>query len=212
MRRLLLSVLCITIVAAFQMQVAAADVVSEDVPVTGGTAALAQAAGLSVAPDRARFVAEIARVLYSIADGHSLLLAAFARQLQTERTRAADQGRAPESAVDVDVVPVPLTAAIWSAAVFHRRVPAGELVSAILADRQAALLCYGLAALDDPTLAFFVQHPDAITRVYENDAAAFGAFADSLHIHDGHVVTPGGDAAVPLWEAAIGEKVTRPER
>ncbi len=191
------------------MQVAAADVVSEDVPVIGGTAALAQAAGLAVAPDRARFVAEIARVLYNIADGHTLRLGAIERQL---KTRAADQSYPPESAAAADVVPVPLTAAIWSAAVFHRRVPVGELVSAILADRQAALLCHGLAALDDPTLAFFVQHPDTITHVYENDAAAFGAFAENLHVRDGRVVTPGGDAGTPLWEAAVGEKVTRPDR
>ena len=68
LNRTLRSVLFTTIVAAFQGQLAAAVVVSEDVPVAGGTAAMAQAAGISPAPDRARFVAELARVLYNVPD------------------------------------------------------------------------------------------------------------------------------------------------
>ena len=95
---------------------------------------------------------------------------------------------------------------------FHRRVAATELVSAILADRRAALLCHGLAALDDETLAFFGEHPAALTRLYVDDAAAFAVFGGSLHVRDGRVRPPGGDAAAPLWEAVVREKVTRPDR
>src|SRR5437867_2341788 len=42
-----------------------AGIVSEDVPVRGGTAALARAIGVDPALDRARFVAEVARLVYA---------------------------------------------------------------------------------------------------------------------------------------------------
>ena len=211
-RSLLSSILFTTIVAAFHPPVAAADVVSEDVPVAGGTLAMAQAAGLAVPPDRARFVAEISRVLYNVSDSRRALTDALVRQLQAEQANAPSRAGAGESAASIDVVPVPLTTAIWGAAVFHRRVPSSALVTAILADRQAALLCHGLAALDDATLAFLAEHAPVIARVYTNHAPAFAVFAESLHIRDGRVVTPGGTAAVPLWEAAVGEPVSRPDR
>jgi hypothetical protein len=212
LKRSLRSIWVTTIVAAFQMQVAAAVIVSEDVPVAGGTAAFARAAGIDPPPDRARFVAELARVLYSVPDVRRAAPDALVHQVHAEQRTASDDGRTLRPLPAVDLVPVPLTAATWSDAVFHRRVAASELVSSILADRQAALLCHGLAALDDPTLAFFVEHPAVITRVYAHDAEAFGAFAGTLHIRDGRVLTPGGEAATPLWEAAAGENATRPDR
>ena len=65
----LLRLLCTTIVAVFQLHPAAAAAVSEDVPVPGGTVALAQALGIDPAPDRGRFVYEIARLLYNSPEG-----------------------------------------------------------------------------------------------------------------------------------------------
>src|SRR4051812_10828979 len=44
---------------------------SEDVPIAGGTAAMAKALGLDRAPDRARFVSELVRVLYDSPEGKS---------------------------------------------------------------------------------------------------------------------------------------------
>jgi hypothetical protein len=217
LKRLLRLVLVTTIVAAFHAQAAAAVVVSEDVPIAGGATALAEAVGLDAPPDRARFVAEIVRHLYNIADGRRTLPERLARLLQSAQAEAiAQTGQADGDGADrqasADLVPVPLTAAIWSDAVFHRRVPPADLVPAILVDRQAALLCYGLSALDDQTLAFLVGHPAVITRLYTESAGAFGVFAGGLHIRDGRVLTPGGEAATPLWEAAAGEEVTRPDR
>ena len=43
----------------------ATPVVSEDVPVPGGIVALAHAIGLEQVPDRARFVTELGRVVYT---------------------------------------------------------------------------------------------------------------------------------------------------
>src|SRR5262245_53401565 len=51
--------LCLTIVAAFPLPLAAAVVVSQDVPVPGGTAALAKALAIDPPPDRGRFMFEI---------------------------------------------------------------------------------------------------------------------------------------------------------
>src|SRR3989442_14160294 len=83
---------------------------------------------------------------------------------------------------------------------------------AIIADRQAALVCHGLGALDDETLQFFAEHESLISRLYERNAPMFAVFSGSLHIRANRVVPPGGAGAVVLWEAVVGEKVTRPER
>ena len=72
-------------------------------------------------------------------------------------------------------------------------------------------LAHGLAALDDETLRFLAEHPAVVTRLYERDAAVFAAFAAHLQIRDNRVVPPGGDRAVPLWEALLNEKVAHPE-
>ena len=73
-------------------------------------------------------------------------------------------------------------------------------------------LAHGLAALDEETLRFLVEHPAVVTQLYERDSAAFAAFADHLRIRHNRVVPPGGDRAVPLWEAVIQERVAHPER
>ena len=49
--------------AAPRLVAAAAPGVSEDVPVPGGTAALAKALEIDPVPDRARFAAELARII-----------------------------------------------------------------------------------------------------------------------------------------------------
>ena len=87
---------------------------------------------------------------------------------------------------------MPLTADLWSSAIFKRKVTPRELIPAILADRSAALLCLGLAALDDRTLGYFADHPSLLERIYERSATAFGAFSSSLRIEANRVVPPGG--------------------
>ena len=109
-------------------------------------------------------------------------------------------------------MPVPLAPAVWSAAVFGRPVTSRELVDAVLTDRRAALLSFGLAALDDPTLEYLETHPLVLTRLYQRSAAAFAAFGGSLHIADGRVAVPGGEPAAPLWEAVVGASLTAPDR
>ena len=199
-----------TIVAAFVLLPAAA-AVSDDVPLPGGTAALSRALGIDPVPDRSRFLFEITRLVYDTPEGRRPAADAFLQALR----QSVPRGRREAAEIDTrpsEIVPVPLSAELWSSAIFHRKVPREELVTAIIADRAAALLCHGLAASDDETLAFFADHASMLTRIYERSSPIFAAFSDGLHVHANRVDPPGGDAAAPLWEAALAEKVTRPDR
>jgi hypothetical protein len=202
--------LCITIVAAFRARPVEAVAVSEDVPVPGGPVALAQALGIDPVPDRARFLFEVTRLVYENPEIRNASTAAFLQALRqpAARGRHADADASRPS----ELVPLPLTADRWGDAIFHHRVPRDEIVAAILADRNASLLCHGLASLDDQTLEFFSEHPSLLARLYERSAPLFGGFAGQLHVRANRVVPPGDDGATALWEAAVGEKVTRAER
>jgi hypothetical protein len=197
-------------VAAFNTLLAATPVLSVDVPVPGGIDAVAHAIGIPSAPDPARLVAEIVRAVYadsSISDSADSRAVRLAAHLTLAGRR--DAGRSDRA---TELVPIPLTLAVWSDAVFHRPVAPGELFAAVTGDRNAALLAYGLAALDDETLQFFVDHPAVVARLYRHDAAVFASFAEHLHIHASRVVVPGGDRAAALWEALLEARVGQPDR
>src|ERR1700690_2911636 len=66
LRRPLLFLACTTIVAVIEGHPAAAVAVSEDLPVPGGVAAFAEALDIRPAPDRARFVSEVARLVHGL--------------------------------------------------------------------------------------------------------------------------------------------------
>jgi hypothetical protein len=204
----LLRLLFTTIVAVFQLHPAAAAAVSEDVPIPGGTVALAQALGIDPTPDRGRFIYEITRLLYDAPEGRKPIADAY---LQAVR-QAASRNRPQVDTRAGDLVPVPLTADLWSTAIFHRMVAPRDLVVAIIADRSASMLCRGLASLDDATLQFMADHPLLLERIYERSAPAFSTVAGSLHVQGNRVVPPGGDPAIVLWESAVLEKVTRADR
>ena len=210
LNRLLRFLLATTIVATIPVSLAGAATPSEDVPVPGGRAALAAALGIHPVPDRARFVGELARLVHGLSDRNARDSEVLARELHLGAASAAE--------VD-ELVPVPLTAAVWSAAVFLRSVSPQDLVIAILGDRRAALLCYGLAALDDETLEYLAGHPSLITQIYTLGAESFAVFSSSLRIQGGRIVLPGSaegdwsdDDVAVLWEAVVGERVTRPDR
>jgi hypothetical protein len=192
-------------IAAAPHQVA---VLGEDVPVAGGTVALARAIGIEPVPDPARLVTELVRLIYAQPKENR-----ESRDSTLRRLIAYCKSAGPTAhGARVDLVPMPLTALMWSQSVFHRAIAPGELFAAVMSDEAAALLAYGLAALDDETLQFFEDHPAVIARLYEHDAAVFGAFSEHLHIRNGRVVVPGSDTAVPLWEAILNEKATQPAR
>jgi hypothetical protein len=178
---------------------------TDDVPVRGGIAALADVIPISPAPDRARFLSEAIRVVYSWPQGGPY-------SNEPMRRRIADFLAGAKSRSADDDIPVPLTADLWSRAVFHRTVSRDDLAGAILADRTAALLAYALAGVDDETLQFFADHPALLSRIAERAPAVFGAFGESIRVHNGHVIAPGGETAAAAWESVVGEKLERPDR
>ena len=117
--------LMVSIVAAFPAQAgaAAAGPVSEDVPVPGGTAAMARSLGIDPTPDRARFVPELARLTHQASEDRNTTRAKAAWLLQRRNAGAAAADAGAES------VPIPLTVAAWSQSVFHRPVAPEQIVS-----------------------------------------------------------------------------------
>jgi hypothetical protein len=205
---------CLLIVAAFESHPDAARAVSQDIPVPGGVAALAHSLAIDPVPDRGRFLSETTRLLYEAAELRDPAARTFLQAVRQSSKRgvpmAIQSAGSPPAASDL--VPVPLSADIWSDAIFRRRVSRDDLVLTILADRQASLLCHGLAELDDDTLEFFANHPNLLSRLYERSAPIFAAFAGSVRVRENRVVPPGDADAALLWEAVTAEHVTRAER
>ena len=172
--------------------VAAADSsgVSEDVPVPGGTAALAKALEIDPVPDRARFAAELVRIIYEDTKGHRATERSKFRQLLAYLERI-DQQRA-----QFERVPVPLPSVVWSE-VLQRPVDPAHLFAIVMTDAAAAFLVRGLAALDEETLQFFVDHPSMVRQLYKRGAPAFATFAAHLRVRANRIVVPGGEQAVP---------------
>jgi hypothetical protein len=221
-----LRVLAWTIIAAAAPALGGAATPFQDLPVPGGTAALAGTLGVDPVPERGRFIAEITRLVYDV-EARNPSAATFLQTIRLKARAAAERGFAFHPGTNgrstvVETVPVPLTANIWSDAVFRRRVAPDDLVHMILADRQAALLCHGLTAVDDETLEFFADHASLIWRLYERSAAAFSVFSAAVRIRGNRVVPAGAaegrqpererDEVTTLWEAVVGERATRPER
>jgi len=200
LRRPLRFLACITIVAAIEGHPAAAVAVSEDLPVPGGVAAFAETLGISPVPDRARFVSEVARLVHGLPTRPITTVPALVRAMRQLALSGADR---------TELVPIPLTAAVWTDAVFHRKIAPADLVVAILGDRQAAFLCYGLACLDDETLQYFGEHSAILTEIYTKDAAVFAAFASTVHVRSGRVVPPGGETGLTSCGPSIGSATRR---
>ena len=184
---------------------AAGSAFSEDVPVRGGIAALADAIPITPAPERARFLAEAIRVMYSWPQ-----TGPYSNEPMRRRVAAFFDGPAQSNGHDDDI-PIPLTTALWGQ-ILHKPVRGESLVATILSDRSVAMVCYGLAGLDDETLQFFADHPGLVSRLVERAPAAFAAFGESVRIRQGRVDIRGGEAARTAWELVVGEKVDRPER
>lgn len=112
----------------------------------------------------------------------------------------------------VTALPLPLTPEIWSSVVFERTVPDKMLFGAIIRDRRASLLYYGLQSMTPATLAFVAGNPELLRR-FRDDAGPVAAFGGSFQLDDnGRVVVPGGMEAVDLWQAVVDEPVTKPDR
>lgn len=176
--------------------------------IPGGAAALAEAAGLDPSLPRGRVMLALIRALYEVpegvdaaADARRGRLRAYLNQLTS---LGVDASRPPP-----DLVPLPLSASAWDLLTgVGRDVP---LVCRILGDRGAALLYYGLAALDPGTVGWLDAQPDLL-RALQTDGrpALIAAFGRSVRVKDGRIQVPGGETAEPLWTALVGEGPDRP--
>jgi hypothetical protein len=163
-----------------------------EVPLPGGRATLLPALGLSSDLPRALVVPEIVRVVHAARDPHG-------RQLKTLLAYFAS----PPAGGD-ELVPVPLTPSVWRAQILEHAGPDERgLLGAILANRRAALVCYGLMGLDRETLAAVGADTTLLRRLYERHSTAFAAFSSSIRVRHGLLVLPGGAEMQPLWGALV---------
>jgi hypothetical protein len=144
--------------------------------------------------DRSRVLLDVVRIMFDAPEGP-----AASGQI---RARLNDLLRTVPSG-SADTVPLPLTPDIWRDAILQTAVPDAQLIATIFSDRNAALMYYGLSALDDETLGWFASDRGALLHVRKHPGA-FAAFGRSVRVHDGRVAVPGGRAAGALWQAVVG--------
>src|SRR4029079_3422897 len=99
--------------------------------------------------------------------------------------------------------PLPLTPDLWTDVILQKRIDQRMLLAAILRDRNAALVYYGLSALDRETLQWMAANRNTLVHIRKYPEI-FAAFGRSLRIRDGQVVVPGGADAESLWRSVAG--------
>jgi hypothetical protein len=110
----------------------------------------------------------------------------------------------------IAVLPSPLPHAVWESAIFERRIPPRSLFSAIVRDRKASLLFYGLSSMAPETRAYLAKDRSLLQRLYRDSAGTVAAFGSSFRVSgDGRVVVPGSAEAIELWEAVADERLER---
>jgi hypothetical protein len=170
-----------------------------DVLLPGGRTTLLPALGLSSELPRALVVAEIVRVIHQWRDPRG-------RPLKI----ASDYFANPPATGD-EVVPIPLPAPVWRSQILANA-PADDrnLLGAILANRRASLLAYGLMGVDAETMTAIGSDATLLRRLYEQHATTFAAFSPNLRVRNGVLVLPGGPEMQPLWQALVQSPLASP--
>lgn len=137
---------------------------------------------------------------------------------------AFNRGDVVSPSLPADELPLPLPEPMWAprGAV---GIPSGELfmqtpdrlrgalVSAILGDRRASLLYYGLCSMDEDTRGFFAATPSLVAQIYASSRRGpLALYGRSLRVRDGLVQVPGGAPGRQAWEALIGAPASQPEQ
>ena len=174
--------------------------VVSDVSLPGGLRAALAMVGDEVPPDRAQFLAEFIHRTYDTPFGPDRDL----RSAGPQSLAAALSRAAPASGV-TDTLPLPLPAAVWTEVVFGGRETPDTIVSAIVRSRPAALFYSGLLALDDDTREWLAGQPALVAELVSARSGAFLAAAPGLRIVGDSLRLPGGESAVPVWQALIGQ-------
>jgi hypothetical protein len=162
----------------------------------GSVAAFSKGMGLEPA-DPSTLLLRTIRLLY----GRSEPQARRLRSTLSALLRTAELGN--------DRVPLPLTPQLWNEMVPGVVMDHGALVSAILQNRTAALVYYGLSALDDDTLRWVATDRTTLLH-FRKHPEIFAVFGRSIRVRDGRVIVPGGRDAEPLWRSLVGADPARP--
>lgn len=113
-----------------------------------------------------------------------------------------------------EMVPSPLSIDQWRRVIgANADDPAtGETLTAghVFVDRRAALLGYGLLAVDAETLRTLASDPETLVELYDRRAGSFAAFGRSVQIRDGRVQVPGGADAAAFWTDLVEAPLTQP--
>ena len=115
-------------------------------------------------------------------------------------------------AIPGDEVPLPLDADTWARFVPSGSAASGNLLTALLSDRRASLLYYGLMSVDRETITYVGAHPAFLDALSEgNRPAILATLGRGIRVRGGRIDVPGGPALEPAWEGLLGQKVTEPE-
>jgi len=173
-----------------------------DLSVTGGTATY-QALGLAP-EERGTALAILAREFHSQGTDRG----SVARLLEsTLAPPGASRVGLPPGSQPVTIA-APLTADHWREVL---ELPGRtELFPALIANRPALIVCAATLSAD-ASLRRLLDRDRALLRWLVRTApGAFMTAARGLRIENDRIAVPGGVAAVPIWEAIVQEKVTRP--
>jgi hypothetical protein len=162
-------------------------------PIPIAAADLAAAAGLQN-DDASTLGLDIVRLAFAspIANGNGNGEAAARQAIATALASAGTPSR----------IPLPLTLETWRTHILRRPIADEGIAAAIFGSRPAALLYYGLMGMDAPTLAWIDAHPAVLADMLRHPGVA-AAFARSIRVRDGAVLTP-GERADDLWAVLAG--------
>jgi hypothetical protein len=197
-----------------------------EMSVPGGLEAALAAIDDRAAPDRSQFLLEFIRRTYDMpvlarSDPRETARQALLARLDLAgrqetgpatslHAASSSNGAGGAAAVSPETLPLPLTPALWIAAVFGGRATPQTLLTSIAGSRDASLLYYGLMWLDDETRAWLSTQPQLVTDIAARHATAFAVAAPGLRVSGGAMHVPGGSAAEPAWEALVGRSVRDP--
>jgi hypothetical protein len=172
------------------MQNPGATTVRRSAELPGSVAAFSSAIGLD-SGDASTVLLRAIRLAYGLSDSR-------AQRARASLARFLDTAEAGS-----EQVPLPLNHELWTDVILQVQIQQRALVSAILRDRRAALIYYGLSALDDETLQWMAANRGRLVHIRKYPEI-FAAFGRSLRIRDGRVIVPGGTDAESLWRSLIG--------
>ena len=129
----------------------------------------------------------------------------FWESISTQLVTRLNSGASVRIDVPTETVPLPLPAQIWSAAVFQRPISSESLFSAVIQDRSAALLCYGLAAVDDETLHYLAEQPAVLRRLSRTGRRG----VCGIRGQPPHPAQRGSRAGWSVGHVAVGSRVGR---